>query len=477
MTARRNDINPTIPVMGQASGIQQVGDGESHWAVRGLFYRLTYDYNGKYLLQSNGRYDGTSRFAKNKRFEFFPSVSAGWVITEEPFAESITPYVNFLKLRASYGSLGNQAVSNYAYVLYYNTNSELRYLFDGGRPIYVTPPGLVDANLTWETSATLNFGTDIKLFNNWDLTFDWFERTTSDILVEGLQYPITLGTASPQTNAGEIKTKGWELSTTYRNNTSYGLGYDFRFTLSDSRSHITKYNGNQEKLLGYLYQGAKIGDIWGYETMGLFQSEEEIKNAPTQNRISSGIWYPGDVRYADLDGNDEITTGLNTLDDPGDRKIIGNSTPRYQFGFSTNLRYKGFDLNVFVQGTGKRDVWIGNNLFWGAGATGTYEVYNKSWTPENTEAHYPIYVSDGKNRQVQTRYLQNGAYLRMKNLTLGYTLPIHMTEAIKFKSLRIYGSAFNLFEIKKLPKTFDPELTSMNYPIMRSYAFGIQAAF
>ena len=477
VSARRNDINPSIPVLGQAAGVQTVGDSEQHWAVRGLFYRLTYDYEGKYLLQSNGRYDGTSRFGKNTRFAFFPSFSAGWVVTQESFADAITPYVNFLKLRGSYGSLGNQNVSNYAYLLYYNTTSDLSYLFDGDRPVYITPPGLNDANLTWETSATIDFGFDMNILSHWEVNFDWYKRTTSDILVEGFQYPITLGTASPQTNAGEIQTKGWELSTSYKNNTPYDLGYKFRLTLSDYTSKITKYNGNQEKLISYLYEGQQIGDIWGYETVGIFQNQEQIDNSPSQNKISSGIWYPGDIQYADINGDSEISSGKNTVEDPGDKKIIGNSTPRFQFGFTTDLNYKNFDFSIFLQGVGKRDLWVGNSLFWGAGAIGTHEVYHDSWTPDRPNAHYPLYYSDGKNRQVQTRYLQNGAYLRVKTVSLGYNLPAEIAQNIKFSNIRLYGSAYNLFEFKSLPKTFDPELTGMNYPIMRSFAFGVQASF
>lgn len=477
MSARRNDINPNVPTLGQAQGIQLVGDGEQHWAVRGLFYRLTYDYKGKYLIQSNGRYDGTSRFRTDRRFNFFPSVSAGWVVSEEDFASDITPYVNFLKLRASYGSLGNQNVSNYAYILSYQTNSNLQYLFNGLRPNHIVPPGLLDANLTWETSATIDIGADITLFNKFDFTFDWYRRTTWDILAPADQLPAVLGASVPLSNSGEIQTTGWDLIAKYRNTTSYGLRYDFTATLGDYTSKITRFNGNNEKLLGSLYEGMNIGEIWGYETYGLFQSQEEIDQAPDHSKVNSGIWFPGDVRYVDLDGNGEISTGSNTLDDPGDRRIIGNNTPRYQFGFITNLNYKNIDFNLFLQGTGKRDVWVGNNLFWGAGTTGTYEVYNNSWTPENQDAYYPLYYSAGKNRNVQTRYLQNGAYLRIKNISLGYTVPSTVSETIKFKSLRVFGSAFNLFEFKSVPKTFDPELLGMNYPIMRSYAFGVQATF
>ncbi|MBE8715040.1 SusC/RagA family TonB-linked outer membrane protein [Sphingobacterium hungaricum] len=475
--ASRQDVNPNIPTMSQAQGVQTVTDGESHWAIRAMFYRLTYDYKGKYLIQSNGRYDGTSRFGTEDRFAFFPTVSAGWVVSEEEFASNWNPYVSFFKLRGSYGSLGNQNVPNYSYLLYYNTQSNLAYLFNGVRTLYVQPPGLVDPNLTWETATSANIGVDFQLFNKWDFTFDWYSRTTSDILAPAEQLPATLGANVPLSNSGEIQTQGWEFSTTYRNKTNFGLSYDFRLTLSDYKSKVNNFNGNDNKLLSQFYDGMNIGQIWGFETYGLFQTQEEIDNAPKQTKISSSIWYPGYVRYTDLNGDGEISTGTNNVNDPGDRKVIGNSTPRYQYGFTTNLNYKGFDFNLFIQGVGKRDLWISNNLFWGAGTTGTYEVYNDSWTPENTDAYYPIYVNAGQNRNVQTRYLQNGAYLRIKNIALGYTIPKEVTEKMYFKKLRIFTSAFDLLEFKSVPDTFDPELTGMDYPIMRSYAFGIQASF
>lgn len=469
------NINPNIPVLGQGQGVQTTGDNESHWAVRGLFLRLTYDYKGKYLFQTNARYDGTSRFGTKKRFAYFPSFSLGWVISKEEFAKNWGA-IDFLKLRMSYGSLGNQNVANYAYIPNYSSGSQLNYLFDGARPFYVSPPGLVDANLTWETSETIDFGADITLFKNWDLTFDWYKRRTSDILSTALQLPNLLGTSVPLINNGEIQTKGWDLSATYKNKTKGGLGYNFRFTLSDYRSEVTKFTGNDTKGIGNFYEGMNIGQIWGYETDGLYQSTDEIKNGPNQSELSK-LWYPGDVRYKDLNGDGKINTGNNTVDNPGDRKIIGNSTPRFQYGFMAGIDYKGIDFSIFLQGVAKRDVWVGNNLFWGAGATGTYEVYNDSWMPDRTNAYYPLYYSDNKNRQVQTRYLQNGAYLRVKDVTLGYTLPKSVTEKIKANRIRIYGSAYNILDIKSVPKTFDPELLGMDYPIMKSFAFGIQVSF
>lgn len=479
-SGRRTGINVNVPTMGQAQGVMTVADSENHWAVQGLFYRLTYNYEGKYLFESNGRTDGTSRFQADRRFKFFPSVSMGWRVSEEDFAKSIKPYINDFKLRASYGSLGNQNVSGYyPYILQYGTSAQISYLMNGIRPVGITPPGLVDPNFTWETATTIDFGFDMTAFNHVEINFDWYRRRTTDILIDGIKYPAVLGAASPQVNSGTMDTKGWELGVKYKNNTSYGLNYDITATLSDAQSEVVKFANNPNKLISdaILYEGQKMGEIWGYETYGIFQSQEEINNAPSQKLISSGLWFPGDVRYKDLDGNNEITFGNNTLDNAGDRKIIGNNTPRYQFGLNSNFSYKNFDLNVFVQGVGKRDLWINNNLYWGAGSTGTWVTYNNSWTPERTDAFYPAYKNAPRNRQTQSRYLANGAYLRMKNLALGYTIPRAIVDKVKLQRVRVSASAYNLFEFKSVPKTFDPELVGMNYPIIRSFAFGIQATF
>lgn len=475
----KKDITDGIDYANGATGRETVGDDFADWAVRGIFYRLSYDYQGKYLIQSNGRYDGSSRFPKDRRFHFFPSVSAGWVVSQENFAQDWNNVISFLKIRGSYGSIGNQEVNYYDYIPLLGQFSNLPFELDGIRPSYINAPGLIDANFTWETATTLNIGADLTLFKNLEINFDWFKRNTTDILTDGASYPAVLGAKAPVSNTGELQSKGWEFIAKYKNETNFGLGYDVALTLGDYQSKVITYLGNANNLLSLLYSGGMIGDIWGYETYGLFQNAEEIAavNPAVSQKNLGTLWYPGDVRYVDLDGDGTITTGNNTLEDHGDRKIIGNSTPRYSYGLNANLRYKGFDFNVFLQGVGKRDVWIDNLLYWGVTGTGTYDVYNDSWTPENTGAKFPGYYSAGKNRQVQTRYLENGAYLRLKNLSLGYTLPTTYAEAIKFKRIKLNVSAFNLLEFKKVPKTFDPELLSMDYPVMKSYAFGIQATF
>jgi TonB-linked SusC/RagA family outer membrane protein len=479
VSAQRNGINVNVPTLGQAQGERTVGDSESHWAVQGLFYRLTYNYAGKYLIESNGRYDGTSKFPSETRFKFFPSFSAGWRVSEESFAQWMKPVVSDFKLRASYGSLGNQNVRNYLYISNYGTNSQIQYLLNGIRPVGITPPNLIDPNLTWETATTIDFGFDLVALKNFEINFDWYRRRTTDILTDGLKYPAVLGASSPQVNSGTIDTKGWELIMKYKNATNFGLSYDVAVTLGDYQSKVVKFDNNPNNLISdaTLYEGQKMGEIWGYETYGIFQNQAEITAAPSQRLISSGLWFPGDVRYSDVDGDGQIGFGNNTVGNSGDRKIIGNSTPRYQYGINSNVRFKNFDLNFFIQGVGKRDLWIGNNLYWGAGTTGTFETYNNSWTPERTDAFYPAYKNATRNRQVQTRYLANGAYLRLKNLALGYNLPTRWVNKISFQKIRLTASAYNLFEIKHVPDTFDPELVSMSYPIIRSYAFGIQAIF
>jgi TonB-linked SusC/RagA family outer membrane protein len=475
-----NLISPQIPYMSQTLGNQYAVDHGSEWATRGAFYRFTYNFNEKYLFESNGRYDGTSRFPKNDRFKFYPSFSGAWRVTKENFAKVITPVVTDLKLRASYGSLGNQNVSNYIYVPTYTTISQENQLFNGLRGVGIVAPALVSPTLTWETASTLDFGCDVTLWKKLDFTYDWYNRTTSDILVAGDKFPAVLGASAPTKNSGELRTIGWELTAKWKDRLKNGLSYDIAFSLSDYQSKIVSFNGNPNKLLSTLYAGQNMGEIWGYQTVGTFQTQAQVAAAPSQSLLYSGVWYPGDVQYKDLNGDGKISPGASTLADPGDKKVIGNSTPRYQFGLNMNASYKGFDLNIFFQGVGKRDYWIGNNLYWGlisaSNATGTWDVYNNSWTPDRTNAFYPAYKTKAANIQTQTKYLQNAAYIRLKNLTLGYTLPKKLTRTAGIDHLRVYVSTYNIWQYSKLPSIYDPELLTGSYPMIKSIAFGLQVS-
>jgi TonB-dependent starch-binding outer membrane protein SusC len=475
-------LSPSIPFISQTLGAtKDTFDSAEEWALRGGFFRATYNFDEKYLFEINGRYDGSSRFPKTNRFKLFQSYSGAWRITKERFAEAITPVVNELKLRGSYGSLGNQNVSNYIYTPTLSTTAKESHLFDGVLRPGVAAPGLVSPNLTWETATTIDVGLDMTLWEKLDISFDWYNRKTTDILVSGDRFPAVLGTSPPTKNSGEMKTTGWELSTTWKDGLKNGLNYDLAFVLSDYSTEIIKFDGNPNNLLNSLYAGQKAGEIWGYETVGTFQTAADVANAPSQSLINSGVWYPGDIQYRDLSGDNKIGPGAGTLADHGDRRIIGNNTPRYQFGLNSNVSYKGFDLNLFFQGVAKRDFWVSNLFYWGlirsSRSVGTYDVYNNSWTPERPDAFYPAYKPKRANIQEQTKYLQNAAYLRLKNISLGYTFPKKLIQAAGVNNLRVYASAYNIWELTNAPKIFDPETLSEDYPMIRSYALGLQLTF
>lgn len=476
-----------LPTLGMTTGSQYTGDNEEHWAIRGAFLRANYDYAGRYLFEFSGRYDGTSRFGHDTRYQFFPSFSAGWRISEEKFMANTRSWLDNLKFRGSWGSLGNQDVANYAYIASYGAANYISWIMNGEQIKGMSPTAIIANDLTWETAKTLDFGVDVTTLNGrLDASFDWYTRRTVDILMSGTKLPAVLGATVPKRNSGELKTNGWELSVKWKDQLSNGIRYDVGFVLSDYQSEVVKFTGNPNKLLSALYDGMKMGEIWGYETVGILQESDFTIDengkytliGPSQTKINSTI-YPGDVRYADLDGDGEITKGDQTVDNPGDRKIIGNSTPRFQYGITGNISWKNFDLNIFFQGIGKKDVWISDNVFWGgSGTSGNWEMYNNSWTPERTNAKYPMYAGRiSGSDYTQSGFLFNGAYLRLKTLALGYTLPKAWVNKAKLSNIRLSISGYNLFEITQIPDLYDPDQISSSYPMMRSVAFGLQVGF
>ncbi len=483
LTVQGNDlVTDAVTSLKLATGAKTYGDNESHWGIRGAFVRLNYNFDNKYLLEINSRYDGTSKFPKGDRFKLFPSISAGWRLSEENFMKGVKPVLSELKLRGSYGSLGNQDVANYAYISTYGLTPQVAYLMNGQRPIGINPPGLVSSNLTWETASTIDFGLDLTLWNKLGASFDWYKRVTRDILTTAEQLPSVLGTSVPNQNTGVMKTSGWEFSTKYSDQFKNGINYDFSLVFSDTQSEVVKFSGNPQRIVSSLYEGKKMGEIWGLETAGLFQSYDDIDVAPDQSQIAGGVWRPGDVQYKDINGDGKVTYGESTVSNSGDRQIIGNSLPRFQFGLNTNLSWKSIDFNMFWQGTGKRDYWSGSYLYWGLirgsnihGGIGTPEVYYNTWTPERTDAFYPAYKPAFKNMEVQSRYLLNAAFARLRNMTVGYTLPAKLTNKVKIERLRVFTSGFNIMTISKVPKFMDPENMNDAYPLMRSYTIGIQA--
>jgi len=366
--SKKDLITPNIPSITTATGEQTAADNMTHWSTLGYFARLNYNYKGKYLFEANIRYDGTSKFAKGNRWGSFPSFSAGWNVSHEEFwKSSLSKYVNSFKIRASWGRLGNQNTSAYQDLALLDVNSRLSWIINANRPGYVTGPNLINPELTWETSETINIGADFGFFNNrLQAAVDIYQRMTFDRLGPAEALPAVLGAAMPQKNNAELRTRGWDLSLSWRDNISKDFSYSVTATLFDYTTVYTKYN-NPTGILSSIYEGQKSGEIWGYKTIGLIQTQEqadEINRTGSQAYISGQVWNKGDVMYADLDGDGVVNKGKNTIDDHGDWHIIGNTTPRYQFGLTLAAAYKGFDVRAFFQGTGKRDLWLSGNVFW-----------------------------------------------------------------------------------------------------------------
>lgn len=487
-TTAKNLIDPGTPNIGLNDDLKpDVTSSEFDWGLNGLLYRLNYIYKSKYLLEVDGRYDGTSAFPGNRRFVWSPSVSAGWRISEEHFFKPLKTAVNDLKLRASYGQLPNQLfdpnnptdASIYPYIALM-PNGKTNYIFGSQQSIYAGAPGLVSIDFTWEKVISRDIGFDISLLDQrLSGTFDWYIRDTKDMLVGGQPLPSVLGVAPPLKNAANLRTKGWELSMNWNDKIGDDFTYGVRIGLSDYSATITKYDLNPTGIFtdGNHYVGQKFGEIWGYVTDGYFKTDAEGA-AADQSQLSGVTQMAGDIRYKDLNKDGKISHGDNTISNPGDQKIIGNSTPRYQYGVNLSVQYKGFDLAIFVQGVAKRDYMPNDNAFWGFKSEWRvpFTYLKDHWTPENTNAYFPrLRFRGGSNFQTQTKYLQSAAYCRLKNLALGYRLPATLLNPIKIKSARVYVSGQNLFEVTKLFKAYDPEIIGFStYPLSRAVSFGVQ---
>ena len=486
----------SVPTLNTSPGASPgVGESKATLASRGVFGRINYGYKEKYLLELNGRYDGTSRFKKEHRFGLFAGASAAWVASNEKFWETLKPYVNFFKLRASYGALGDQSTMSSNYYPFYPSLGVYKvtdgnWLFNSGREAYISYPGLVDADLTWVTSTTVDFGADLMFFKNrLSATFDWFQRSSDNTIGPGESLPAVLGANAPGGNNASIKTTGFELTLGWRDRIG-DFTYGIRATLADSKSVITKFN-NPTKLLNNWYDGRVVGEIWGYVTEGFYAEKET--DTERNKYLYNGEWGPGDVKYKDLDESGKIDIGDNTLDKPGDRKIIGNSSPRYTYGITLDAAYKGFDFSVFFQGVGKRDIMFGAdaNYFWGVVGdiwqSSAFTVHRDRWTPENPNGYFPkFYMQYGvgnknsRNLQAQTKYLQDASFMRLKNMQIGYTLPKQLLDKWGIGKLRVYMSGENLLTFTNLIKTMDPELASGSgkvYPLQATWSLGLNLTF
>jgi TonB-linked SusC/RagA family outer membrane protein len=473
--------------------------GIAEEALRGAFGRVNYIYDGKYILEANGRYDGSSRFTKGMRFGFFPSFSAAWVASRERFLEGITETLKIsnLKFRGSYGTLGNQTIVVNNVQVYYPTIATLGLipttgaLIDGTRPQGMGTPGAVPGGLTWETVRTINGGIDLALLRNrFDVSFDMYTRYTEGMLTQSKTLPSVFGTGSPRANAANLETKGWELNVGWRDAVDVGgspLSYNVRVMLADSRAWITKFDNPNKNLTDY-YEGQEMGEIWGYTTLGYFQSDDEAAGWVNQSAMTTYESKAGMLKFADLNGDKAINSGNNSADDPGDRTIIGNSRERLPYSIDMGANWKGFDLRVFFQGVGKREAYPQTYLrnciyFWGVYAESWSNPNTKNldaWTEDNRDAFFPKLAQGNALGHYQTKYLQDASYLRLKNVTLGYTFPAQWMQKIKVRTLRVYFSGENLYTWHHIQvKGNDPEKfgDSTYYPFQRTFSFGVNLGF
>jgi TonB-linked SusC/RagA family outer membrane protein len=453
--------------------------GASDWSMASFYGRLNYDYNEKYLLELTGRYDGSSHFDRGNQWGFFPSVSAGWVVSKENFMKSIENYISFLKFRASYGLLGNQDLNlgtntNYSYTSTIETGYS--YWIDKQLASGVAQIELSNPDISWESTKQLNFGLDVSLFNRkLSATFDYYIKDTYDLV---LRYPVPyyIGLNPAYTNAGDMKNKGWESSLTYKGNIGK-FNFGITGTLGNNENEVTKLYGaypDRSLTVGY-----PKGGIWGYVTDGYYKDADDVANSP---RLSNSA-KPGYVKYVKMD-----PTGANpTQITESDKVYLGDPFPHFEYGLNLTGNYSNFDLTVFFQGVGQRDVFlsgIGVRPFFNGSNLFTHQL--DSWTPDNPNAAYPILVPEANsadNFATSDKWVQNGAYLRLKNVVIGYSLPKSLLDKTKLDGVRFYLSGQNLFTISNFFSGYDPEVTYDGgfggefYPIMQTYTFGANFKF
>lgn len=532
-------IDISNPQFDLATGTQTSGGSASWSSTAGFFGRVNYTYKDKYLLEGNLRYDGSSKFPSNLQWRWFPSVSAGWRVTQEPWMQPFTDVLSSLKLRASWGTIGDQTVSSSMYIPTMGSSTTY-WIHSGVKDQSFATPGAVYPDITWQDIETYDIGADISLFNQFNITFDWYRRNTNNMIIgmEGVSYNI--GASAPNGNFGSLRTDGWELSINWGRSFSNGLNISATASIADAKTKITEYGTS--KILSGWYSGKTYGEIWGYKVDRLFQHDDfahdangklielkdkygkyyqfaEGKNYATQGKIASGtlISGPGDVKFVDLNGDGVIDNGKNLTDDHGDLTVIGNTTPRYEYSFRIDADWKGFDFSIFLQGIGKRNMLgsssmtlPGFNTSDGAMAQAiagdfwydSYDITNADGStttiPANYDAFYPRAAncagSSIFNMVPNDRYMLNMAYLRIKNITLGYTLPRHLTQRINMEKARFYVSLENFFtfdHLKGLP--LDPEeiagyssFNTSNYnssragvgsPAFKTAAIGVQVTF
>ena len=473
------------------------------WATLGFFGRINYDYKSKYLLEFNSRYDATSRFRSDKRWGYFPSFSAGWNLAEEEFFEPLREYIDQIKPRFSYGESGNQSGGSGDYPTYQTMNVQMQasqWLINGALQNRVGSPGLISSLLTWERVRQTNYGLDFAAFNSrLSGGFDYFIRKTLNMVGPAPQMPATLGAGVPRTNNTDLEAFGFDLTLAWNDRIGTDIRYGLKLVLSDTQARITRYPNVSGALNSYR-KGQMIGEIWGFVTKGIAKTTEEmdahLASLPNGGQTSIGAnWMAGDIMYTDLNGDGTINSGSGTIGDPGDMKIIGNESPRYQYGLDLTASYKDFDFRAFFQGIGSRQFFRDAQFFWGANSRGLWE--STGFTPHldyfrddpqhylglnlDSYFHRPLFNTN-KNERVQTRYLQDASYVRLKNLQIGYNLPSSLLNKTFLSRVRLFISAENLWTYTKMFEVFDPETVDGGtygnvYPLSKSFAFGLNINF
>ena len=519
------------------------GAGEASWESQlGFFGRLNYNFKDRYLLEANLRRDGSSKFPKNLRWAWFPSFSAGWRVSEEPWMAAAKPYVSNLKLRASWGSVGDQSVSSSLYIPQISTGQNSWISGTGGLMSYAGTPSTVSDAITWQRIKTADVGLDARFLDSHiGLTADYYIRDTEGMIVptDGVN-TVTYGASAPKANLGSLRTNGWEIQIDGNYRFRNGLGVNAMFQLADAVSKITAYG--ETTSLSSWYVGKTYGEIWGFQAERLYQfddfeldangnliyraltaadTDDEacwgkysyiLKPGPNGEKPVYQSYYegssfhfgPGDVKYKDVNGDGKLTRGTQTVDDHGDMVVIGNETPRYEYSFRLGADWYGFDVSVFFQGVGKREIWGSGPIavagFYTSDGAMAAAFADDYWTPDNPDAFYSAPYNMGRDTNVNSynyirndRYILNMAYLRLKNLTVGYTLPAKLTKKVFVSRLRVYFTAENFLtfdNLRGLP--IDPECisgysmwgsnyaqgwTGVSTPVFKTMTFGVQLNF
>ena len=472
-----------------------ISDQVHQWKMASIFGRINYDFENRYLLEVVMRYDGSSRLAPGNRFGFFPGASAGWIVSEEPFFEGLKNYVNFLKIRTSYGQVGNSNAIGSMYYPYIGTITRGdRYM--GDRVYYRS--AMTSSDVTWETVTTTNLAVDLSFLNRrLNLSGEYFWKANHDMLSQMAPGNIVGIESLPNENVGMLKVRGWEISAGWRDKIG-DIRYNVTFNIDDSRDELVEYKGVNTISAGTvrLIEGYPMYTLWGYQTDGYWNSRDEYLAYKTANPGYSS-WNDarmggGDVRYVAQGKADHTmgSIGSGTPDEPGDLIYYGDASPHYAFGFNLGLQWKGFDFSCFLQGIGKRQFFINSTAIQplGGSAQMPWSIHKDYWREDNKDAYFArLFESGSHNYQYSDKWIQNGAYVRMKNIQLGYTLPLQFVQ-----SLRVYVTGNDVWEYTKMLKVFDPEVgnrveTSSSgindrvgrsyYPFMRTWTVGVNLTF